>query len=381
MKLVNARIFDSEKEEFRVGSVTVNAETGNIEKVSFGDVSADGVDMGGNMLVPGFIDAHTHGRNGYDFNKASKEEMKKMAAGYLKNGVTTVMPTLASAMPDDLAVSSRIINEMKSEKSGARFAGIHLEGRYLNVSKRGAHAADLLTAPDASELAGLFESMGTPCHISAALELDEDGSFTRLALEKGATLGLGHTSATCKQALDIYERARVSFTHTYNAMTPLHHREAGVVGAALLCDGYAELICDGMHICPEVVALTYKIKGSDRLVLISDSMEATGHGDGEYSIAGMKVIVKDGKALTTDGALAGSTLELADGVRNLVRFAGISLEKAIPCATRNPAKMLKLEDCGEIAEGKRADMLVITEDTENVFEIKNIVLGGEFVKV
>lgn len=380
MKLVNAKIYNADNREFREGSIEIDEKSGKIINVIPGDAGTDGIDLGGAMLIPGLVDAHTHGRSGYDFNKASKEEMKKMAECYLEMGVTTVMPTLASAMPEDLSSASRIINELKTEKRGARFAGVHLEGRYLNASKRGAHAPELLKAPDAAELSALMDDMGLPCHISAALELDEDGSFADLALKRGATLGLAHTSATCRQALDMYERLGISFTHTYNAMTPLHHREAGVVGAALLCDGYAELICDGRHICPEVVALTYRIKGSDRLVLVTDSMEATGYGDGEFNIAGMKVIVKDGKAVTTDGAIAGSTLELADGVRNLVRFAGIRLEDVIPSATRNPAEMLGLDDCGTIEVGKRADLLVIAEDAERVFEIKSIILGGEFVK-
>lgn len=380
MKLVNALIFDADTGKFRSGSVTVNADRGMIESVCYGDTSDGGVDLGGRMLVPGFVDAHTHGRDGYDFTSATPEQMSVMARGYLRNGVTTVMPTLASETPEMLAKASRNINSLKADSGGARLAGVHLEGRYLNVSKKGAHNVEYITAPNARELAELMKAMGTPCHISAALELDGDGSFMRTALDGGATLGLAHTSATCRQALDLYEKAKVSFTHTYNAMTPLHHREAGAVGAALLCDAYCELICDGMHVCPEVVKLTYRMKGSNRLVLVTDSMRATGNGDGEYSSAGLKVIVKDGRALTLDGALAGSTLELADGVRNLVRFAGITIEEALPCATRNPADMLGLGDCGSIEKGKRADMLVINPDAERVFNIESIILGGKRIE-
>lgn len=379
MILTNARIYNSEAKKFDLGSIEI--ENGIIKNILSGEkaVMKGDKDMNGAMLIPGFVDAHTHGRNGYDFNTATVENMKEMAKAYLSKGVTTVMPTLASAPIDKLAEASDSINALKNgDGKGARYAGVHLEGRYLNVSKRGAHASDLIAPLDANELKELISHMKTPCHISAALELDKDGSFMKTALDMGATLGLGHTSATCAEALDIYKRGNVSMTHTYNAMTPLHHREAGVVGAALLSDAYCELICDGLHICPEIVALTYKVKGSDRVVLITDSMEATGHGDGEYSIAGMPVIVKDGKALTIDGALAGSTLELADGVRNLVRFAGASLEEAIACATINPAKMLNIDNvCGSLEVGKYADILVAHEDDDCIFVIDEVLLGGE----
>lgn len=381
MILSNAKIFDVSDKSFKLGSIEIS--DGKIKNIYWGETFAtpDSKDMNGAMLMPGFIDAHTHGRNGYDFNKASVEEMKIMAKGYGSMGVTTVMPTLASAPFEDLCKSSDYINELKNNGTGgARYAGVHLEGRYLNVSKRGAHAPDLIADLDAAELSKLMEHMKTPCHISAALELDKDGSFMETALSGGATLGLGHTSATCAEALDIYKRGKVSMTHTYNAMTPLHHREAGTVGAALLSDAYCELICDGMHICPEVVALTFKVKGSDRTVLITDSMEATGNGDGNYNIAGMPVIVKDGKAVTIDGALAGSTLELCDGIRNLVRFAGATLGEAVACASLNPAKMLGIDDiCGSLEIGKYADIVVAREDEKEIFVIEAVLLGGEAI--
>ena len=211
-------------------------------------------------------------------------------------------------------------------------------------------------------------------HVSAALELDSDGSFTQAVIENRATLGLAHTDATFEEAQAAFERGAVSLTHTYNAMSPFHHRDGGTVGAGLLNDKvYCEIIADGFHVSPEAVKLAYKMK-KDKLVLITDSMEATGMPDGEYSIAGLPVTVKDGKARTHEGAIAGSTLSLLDGVKNLAAFAGITFNEALYHATIAPAKMLGIFDTvGSLEAGKIANMLVL--DNEN--NVQEVIFEGQ----
>jgi N-acetylglucosamine-6-phosphate deacetylase len=297
-----------------------------------------------------------------------------MSKSYIKSGVTATMATLASATPDELFSAIEKICEVTCCGDSA-YIGVHLEGRYLNEKRRGAHAAHLLAKPQANEIAKLVKEMKKAgyAHVSAALELDEDGSFTSAALDGGATLGLAHSDATFAEGQKAFARGAVSLTHTYNAMSPFHHRDGGAVGAGLLNDNvYCELIVDGFHVSPEAVRLAYKMK-KDKLVLITDSMEATGMADGEYSIAGLPVIVKDGKARTHEGAIAGSTLSLADGVKNLAKFAGISYEEALCCATASPAKMIGAYDkIGSIGTGKIANMLVLDEE----YNVKEVIFQG-----
>lgn len=325
------------------------------------------IDARGLAVLPGLVDVHTHGRAGYDFNTATEEQMEQMKRDYAMHGVTTVFATLAS---DTAEGWERSISGI--QRSG--YDGIHFEGRYLNAGKRGAHAADLLVPLDASELEQFLQTIHIPCHISAAYELDADGSFAATAKRYGATMGLGHSMASAEEARVAISRGVSSFTHLFNAMPPLHHREGGAVAVALLGGGFGELICDGMHVCPDMIALAYRCLGNDKTVLITDSMEATGCPDGEYAIAGQPVLVKNGKALTLDGALAGSTLDLWDGVKNLMQFADLSLEKAILCATRNPARMVGLDGkVGSIAVGKRADMIAVDEKD---LTLKGVIANG-----
>ena len=331
------------------------------------------IDAEGSRLTAGFIDVHTHGIAGSDFIFADDDALLRMSKAYISHGVTTVMPTIASAPLEVMVDAAKRIDSF-SCREGARFCGAHIEGRYLNPKKRGAHAPELLSSLDEKELTSFADIGLESLHISAAFELDADQSFLRKALEIGATLSLGHTNASYAEAKALEDAGVTAYTHLYNAMPPLHHRDGGPVTACLLGDAYAELICDGIHISPEVVSLTQRIK-REKLTLISDSMEATDSPDGEYSIAGNPVKVEGGIARTLDGALAGSTLTLDRAIENLMSFCNISFEEAIISATEAPAREIGIfDDCGSIDEGKRADILFIDSAK---FEIKQIMKSGE----
>lgn len=374
----NASVFHSPTLTYLSGDLLVL--DGRI--ADFGDslTAPEGIpvyDAKGQKLLPGLVDVHTHGRAGGDFSTADAATLKKMSESYLASGVTTVMPTLASAPMEELCAAIDRINALACESGGAHVAGIHLEGRYLNPTKRGAHAPHLLAPLDPDELAGLLDRMKGAKHVSAALELDESGEFLTRALDCGATVGLGHTAATYAEAVKLIGCGATAMTHLFNAMPPLHHRDGGAVAAGLLSPtAFCELICDGFHIAPEMVKLAYRLAG-ERLALITDSMEATGCPDGEYSIAGMPVTVKDGKARTHDGAIAGSTLSMWEAVLNLRDFAEISFERALYAATLAPAREIGLDgELGSIEIGKRADLLVMDEN----FAITRIMCGGAWVR-
>lgn len=380
----NALIYDSGSASFFRG----NLLCGGGRIISLGndsDLAAeDGCDVvvhaGGACLVPGLVDIHTHGRAGFDFCDAQVPQLRKMAESYLACGVTTVMPTLASAPFDKLLAAADRINSAR-EGAGARLTGLHLEGRYLNPQKRGIQSSELLAAPDTGELEKLVFRMRLPFHISLAPELDPDGSFIRRAVQLGATVSAAHTMETYAQARTAETYGVTAYTHLFNAMPPLHHREGGPVCAALTGGAYCELICDGVHIAPETVRLAYRCAGSERLVLVSDSMAGAGAPDGVYTIAGVPVTVKDGRARSEDGTLGGSTLDMLTALNNLTQFCSTGLEAALPCATLNPARAVGIDnEVGSLEPGKRADMLLLRKMTHG-YKLMKVISGDQMINI
>ncbi|MBQ7300779.1 MAG: N-acetylglucosamine-6-phosphate deacetylase [Clostridia bacterium] len=370
----NARVYRTEQRDFVPATVVV--EDGKIKAVLAPDACTCDmtvVDGTGCLLTPGLVDTHTHGRIGYDFDSATVEQMKDMRHSYAVDGTTTVFPTIASA---PLAQIEQAIDNVKA----AGFDCIHLEGRYLNEKRRGAHRADLLFPLDANELTSLLDRMeGLNIHISCAPELEGGETFVKTAIARGATVSLGHSDATFDQALDAISWGVNAFTHTFNAMRPIHHREPGPVVAGLTTEGaYCEVIADGFHLNPAIVKLAYLAKRPSHLTLITDSMSATRCADGEYAIAGEKVYVVDGKAINEEGNISGSTITLSQAVRNLMQFAGVSFAEALAYATIVPATEVGIDNItGSIAEGKRADLLLVDAET---YDIKSVWQAGVSVQ-
>ena len=374
---VGGLVFNSDSEDFIKANVI--CDDGFVTDITADYVSdCEIIDISGKYLIPGLVDVHTHGIGGYDFNLASEENVRAMRKRYAQLGTTSVMATLVSDTLPNLTNSIFNINQNRVDSllGYAGIIGIHLEGRYLNPEMRGAHATELLALPNASEFESLaLNMMPQPLHASIAPELSGGEEFIKKANELGVTVGIAHTNSTYEQAKNALELGARSFTHTFNAMTKVHHRLPGAAVCALTSDeAYAEIIADGHHMHPAMVELAYKAKPKNKLVLITDSMSATGSADGEYSIAGTSVIVKNGIAINEDGVLAGSTLTMFNAVKNLMKFCKISLNEALKYATTNPASMVKADFVGKIEKNYRADFILINDI--NSPEIDTVYVGA-----
>lgn len=374
MKISNAKIYDTEKEEFFIGSVSF--EDGTITSLTRGDTSG-GFDARGDYLLPGLLDVHTHGRGGWDIMTCKPQELQSMARLYMSHGVTTAHPCVMTAPYEELLSG---IDKIKNTPVDMNIDGIHIEGPYISPKRPGCHTVPLLRALDTDELKQLCAEISPlKTHITVAPELPGGEAFVKCVIGCGATAAIGHSDASYEQSMLALEWGCTAFTHTYNAMRPLNHREPGTVGAALTSGAYAEFICDGFHIHPAAINLAYRCVGCDRFVLISDSIAAADMPDGRYNLADMPVTVKGAAVLNDAGVIAGSGTNIFDAMKNLMKFAGIPLEKAVKCATVNPAREVGCESfCGSIAVGKRADFALTDPKLSSV---KAVWVSGKYFRM
>ncbi|HZU31538.1 MAG TPA: N-acetylglucosamine-6-phosphate deacetylase [Candidatus Angelobacter sp.] len=317
------------------------------------------------ILAPGFIDIHIHGGNGHDVMELNNSALTAIGHGMLKHGVTSYLATTVTAsLPDTLRSLEHLGKavRMKPAIGGPQLLGIHLEGPFISHAKRGVHPPDNLLEPSPELLRKMHQaSDGTVRMMTIAPELKGSLETIREARELGIESSLGHSNATYAEANAGIEAGARHATHTFNAMRPLDHREPGILGAVLSDDRVtADLIADGLHVAPSVIKLFLAAKGTDRAILITDAISATGMPDGRYKLGGFEVEVKRDRC-DLEGKLAGSVLTLDRAVRNVMQYGPLSLQDSVKLATINPARRLGLDQThGVLAPGRIADAVVLT---------------------
>lgn len=310
------------------------------------------------ILVPGFVDAHSHGGGGASFNdadpRAAAAEIIRTHRGF---GTTTLMASLVTAPLDEM---ERLVTELAELVRAGQLAGIHLEGPWLSPAHRGAHTAELLRLPDPASVDRLLRAgAGAVRMVTIAPELTGGLAAVASIVRSGAVAAIGHTDADFELTRAAIAAGATAGTHVFNAMRPLHHRQPAAA-LALLDEPsvFAEVVADGVHLHPAMVRLI--MRSPARPVLVTDAMAAAGAPDGDYTLGGLSVRVADGAARLADGTIAGSVLTLSAAVRYAVLTAGVPLALAIHAATQNPADLLGLTDRGRIRPGLRADLVVLT---------------------
>jgi N-acetylglucosamine-6-phosphate deacetylase len=335
------------------------------------------VDLSGLTLFPGFIDVHIHGAVGVDALAARAEELDCVSQFLATQGVTGWLPTLVPA--PNYSHSITAIAEAMKLNGGARILGVHYEGPFVNSAQCGAlHSEFFRSFSGASDLddLSLIDQPAAKHMITVAPEIDGGVELVRELNHRNWIVSIGHTRAGFEILDQAFDAGAHHMTHFMNAMTPLHHRAPGPVAWGLWHDDVTcDVIADGIHLDPHVLQLLLKLKGVDRLTLISDAVAAAGMGDGDYQIWGETITVKDGRTGNTRRVIAGSVITMLDAVR-MMRSLGVSEVDQARMAATNPARLLGIDhDCGAIAEGKRADLVALDPEGNVVLTI----VGGAIV--
>ena len=329
------------------------------------------------IVTPGFIDLHIHGAAGHDFMEATPAALSAIGAFLARHGTTSyVATTVTASIEETLRAASALgeiirasrLSDLGSKAGGQSTAqplGIYFEGPFLNVIRRGAHPEAEIQKPSVQLCKNFLDAaQGTALALALAPELDDALPVLQYARGRGIRVGIGHSNATYEEAERAIDAGATHAVHIYNAMRPFTHRDTGIIGAVLTDDRLsAELICDGLHVEPAAVRLVVRAKGMDRIILVTDSLSATGMPDGAYQLGQFKVNVVGGVCRTAEGNLAGSSITLQQALRNLMHFTGQTFKDCLPCATLNPARLLGLEkQKGVIACGADADLAILDGD-------------------
>ncbi|MDE7454380.1 MAG: N-acetylglucosamine-6-phosphate deacetylase [Clostridia bacterium] len=324
------------------------------------DNDTEVIDCNGKFILPALVDIHTHGANGYDFNTADKDGMKKILDFYISHGVGTVLPTVMTDSDDVICRQVALIAELS--KDYPEIKGIHLEGPFLSADYCGAHDKQYLQTPSFDKFLTYQKSaQGLIKLVTVAPELPHAIDFITEATTARVKVSLGHSGANHDTVEKALKAGAVSFTHFGNSMSQMDRRDLNMVGSALSSNAYAEVICDGKHVDKDVLAFLVRSKGINKVIGVTDSFSATGCNDGNYKLGALNVTVKDGQAyLDGTNKTVGSMLDAHTGLANVISFTGLKLPEAIKLWTINPAKMLGLDNrIGTIEVGKDADFIVI----------------------
>ncbi|MFF0827639.1 N-acetylglucosamine-6-phosphate deacetylase [Brevibacillus sp. NPDC003359] len=330
-------------------------------------------------ICPGFVDMHMHGIDGYDTMDGTPESLQAISTALARHGVTSFLATTMTAPYDQLEqVLVNIAHHSRKGLPGAQAIGIHLEGPWINPRYKGAQKEENIAIPKLDAVQKLYGlSEGLIKVVTIAPEQPEALEAIAWLKDRDVIVSAGHTGATFAQATDAVDAGVRHFTHCFNAMTGLHHREPGVVGAAMYHEQLStELIADGIHVHPAVMKILYRVKTAERLALVSDSMRAAAMGEGTYDLGGQEVHVHDNQAKLADGTLAGSILTLNRAVGNMVTLSGVSLPDAVEMASLTPASILGFgERKGRLAAGYDADITVLNEQ----FDVTMTFVAGKEV--
>lgn len=362
-------------EEPKAGALLIR--NGQIESVYSGsrcsDLSADyEIDGDGQILIPGMIDVHIHGAEGFDMMDGTICSVEAVSKACAKTGCTSFLATSVSSSLEDLLKMITNVKELSGSEPGAEIIGIHIEGPYLNVKRKGMQNERYLRHPDLEEMKTIMQKTGPLLRmVTLAPELPGGLEMISFLKEKGIIAAIAHSDATYDDAKQAFACGASHITHCFNGMRPIHHRDPGVIVAAFEESSVSvQAIVDDVHLHPAIVRLLYREKGPDKMVLITDALQAMGMGDGTYLFGGHEVRVMNGVASLEDGTLASSTVTMNEALAKTIKL-GISLKDAVKMATQTPADILGLENKGRIKSGADADLVLMNDNFEVLWTMVN----------